>query len=79
MDLDIKGAEFIVIEDPAISNFKKVRIEYFPYLLNQSSRTLEYLIEKLKSYGFTKVRVFKHNCLRYDLTYHGTLEAEKEN
>jgi FkbM family methyltransferase len=77
LDLDIKGAEFIVIEDPAISKFKKVRIEYSPYLLNQSSKTLEYLIEKLKSYGFTKVRVFKHSCSRYDLTYHGTLEAEK--
>jgi len=77
LDLDIKGAEFIVIEDPAISNFKKVRIEYSPYILNQSSKTLEYLIEKLKSYGFTKVRVFKHNYLRYDLMYHGTLEAEK--
>jgi len=77
LDLDVKGAEFTVIEDSSISNFSKVRIEYSPYLLNQSDKTLEYLIDKLKSYGFTKVRVFKHNNLRFDLTYHGTLEAEK--
>jgi len=78
LDLDIKGAEFIAIEDSSISRFKKIRIEYSPYLLNQSDKTVEYLIDKLKSYGFAKVRVFKHNNLKFDLTYHGTLEAEKE-
>jgi len=78
LDLDIKGAEFIAIEDSSISSFKKIIIEYSPYLLNQSDKTAEYLIDKLKSYGFAKVRVFKHNNLRFDLTYHGTLEAEKE-
>jgi FkbM family methyltransferase len=77
LDLDIKGSEFTVIDDPSISKFKRIRIEYSPYLLNQQGKTLEYLIEKLKSYGFTKVRVFKHNYLRFDLMYHGTLEAEK--
>jgi len=78
LDLDIKGAEFIAIEDSSISNFKKIRIEYSPYLLNQPDKTLEYLIEKLKNYGFTKFRIFKHNNLRFDLMYHGILEAEKE-
>jgi len=78
LDLDIKGAEFIIIEDPSISSFKKVRIEYSPYFLNQPDKTLDYLIEKLKNYGFIKFRIFKHNNSRFDLTYHGTLEAEKE-
>jgi len=78
LDLDIKGAEFTVVEDPSISNLKKIRIEYSPYLLNQPDKTLEYLIEKLKNYGFTKFRIFKHNNLRFDLMYHGILEAEKE-
>ena len=77
LDLDIKGAEFIVIEDSSISNFKKIRIEYSPHLLNQPDKTLEYLIEKLKSYGFNKIRVFKHNNFRFDFTYYGVLEAEK--
>lgn len=77
LDLDIKGAEFTVIDDATISNFKKIRIEYSPYYLNKSDKTLEFLIEKLKNYGFIKFRVFKHNNLRFDLMYHGTLEAEK--
>jgi len=77
LDLDIKGAEFTVVEDASISNFQRVRIEYSPYFLNQTDKTLEFLIQKLKYYGFTKFRVFKHNNLRFDLTYHGTLEAEK--
>jgi len=77
LDLDIKGSEFTVVEDASISNFQRVRIEYSPYLLNQTDKTLEFLIQKLKYYGFTKFRVFKHNNLRFDLTYHGTLEAEK--
>jgi FkbM family methyltransferase len=78
LDLDIKGAEFSVIEDTSISKFQKIRIEYSPYLLNQNDKSLEFLIQKLKYYGFTKFRIYKHNNLRFDLTYHGTLEAEKE-
>ncbi|BCS91450.1 FkbM family methyltransferase [Metallosphaera javensis (ex Sakai et al. 2022)] len=35
LDLDIKGAEFDVIDDPAISKFRKVRIEYSPDLVNK--------------------------------------------
>jgi len=77
LDLDIKGSEFTVINDPSISKFKRIRIEYSPYLLNQRGKTLEYLIAKLKGYGFNKFRVFKHNHLRFDLMYHGTPEAEK--
>jgi len=79
LDLDIKGSEFTVINDPSISKFKRIRIEYSPYLLNQRGKTLEYLVAKLKGYGFNKFRVFKHNHLRFDLMYHGTLEAEKGN
>jgi len=77
LDLDIKGAEFIIIEDPSISSFKKIRIEYSPYLLNESDKTLEYLIERLKGYGFTKIKVFKLPHVRIDLTRLGVLEAEK--
>lgn len=77
LDLDIKGAEFMAVLDKSIANFRKVRIEYSPYLLNQSNKTLEVLIQKLNNFGFDKIRIFKHNDRRFDLTHHGTLEAEK--
>ncbi|WP_048816748.1 FkbM family methyltransferase [Caldisphaera lagunensis] len=65
LDLDIKGKEFEVINDESLSLFRKVRIEYSPDLVG------------LKDYGFKSIRVFKHNCLNYDLHYHGTIEATK--
>lgn len=77
LDLDIKGSEFSVIEDASISRFQRVRIEYSPYLLRSRKETLQYLISKLKQYGFEKTRIYKHNYYRYDLMSHGTLEAEK--
>jgi FkbM family methyltransferase len=77
LDLDIKGSEFDVIEDASIQNFHKVRIEYSPYLINSPAKSLEYLISKLKDYGFEKIRIYKHNAIRFDLRSHGTLEAER--
>lgn len=77
LDLDIKGSEYDVIEDPAIKQFHRVRIEYSPYILRSQTNSLEYLMDKLRGYGFTKLRVYKHNMVRADLNNHGTLEAEK--
>lgn len=77
LDLDIKGSEFTLIEDTSISNFKKVRIEYSPFLLGKQNYNLDYLIEKLKSYGFSKFRIYKHYPLRFDLINHGTIYCEK--
>ena len=77
LDLDIKGSEFNVIEDESVKKFHKVRIEYSPYLMKSSQKSLDYLIDKLKSYGFVNMRVYKHNDLRFDLVDHGVLEAEK--
>ena len=78
LDLDIKGAEFSVIEDSSISSFQKIRIEYSPYLLNPSEKNLGYLVSKLKGYGFNKIRVYKHNDRdRFDLLNHGVLEAKR--
>ncbi|MCW1297630.1 MAG: hypothetical protein QW061_03145 [Candidatus Rehaiarchaeum fermentans] len=37
--------------------------------------TRDELIDKLKEYGFRKIRVYKPN--EYDLHYHGTIEARK--
>jgi FkbM family methyltransferase len=77
LDLDIKGSEFTVIEDVSIKKFQRIRIEYSPYLFKSKSKTLDYLLSKLKNYGFSKFRIYKHNNARYDLMNHGTLEAEK--
>lgn len=77
LDLDIKGSEFSVIEDGSIKKFQRIRIEYSPYLLKSKDKTLNYLLNKLKDYGFNKFRIYKHNNLRFDLMNHGTLEAEK--
>ena len=77
LDLDIKGSEFDVINDKAVSRFKLVRLEYSPYLLKDKSKTLKYLLDKLKDYGFKNVIIFKHNQLRFDLSSHGTIYASK--
>ena len=76
LDLDIKGAEFDIINDEAISNFKKVRIEYSPYILHNEKK-LYSLVDKLKDYGFDKSKIYKNYPLRFDLLNHGTLYAEK--
>lgn len=75
LDLDIKGAEFIVINDKAVQEFKKIRIEYSPYLLNDKGATIGILMDKLQEYGFGNFRIFKHICGRYDLANHGTIVA----
>ncbi|WP_126450681.1 FkbM family methyltransferase [Sulfodiicoccus acidiphilus] len=75
LDLDVKGAEYYVVNDLGISNFEVLRIEYSPYLVEGA--TLDHLISKVREKGFKKVRVFKHNCLKFDLRDHGTLHAEK--
>ncbi len=77
LDLDIKGSEFSVIEDVSIKKFQRIRIEYSPYFFQSKNKTLDYLLSKLKNYGFSKFRIYKHNNLRFDLMNHGLLEAEK--
>ena len=77
LDIDIKGSEFIVIDDDSIEKFNRIRIEYSPYLLQSKNNTLSYLINRLKNYGFSKFRIYKHNYLRFDLMDHGTLDCEK--
>ncbi|QGA68535.1 FkbM family methyltransferase [Sulfolobus sp. E11-6] len=75
LDLDIKGAEFDVIDDPSVSKFHKVRIEYSSILVGKDRNIL---INKLKEYGFKEIRIYKHNCGIYDLHDHGVIEAIKE-
>lgn len=77
LDIDIKGEEFKLINDPSISKFDIVRIEYTTEYEGQKLGDLSYLINKLKEYGFTKIRIYKHNELIYSLGHHGTVEAIK--
>lgn len=77
LDLDIKGAEFQVINDNAIQKFQIVRIEYFTEINGRKIGDLNYLIEKLKAYGFTKIRIYKHNELPFNISVNGTILASK--
>jgi FkbM family methyltransferase len=70
---DCKGCEYYIIEDDAISKFEKVKIEYTGF----NRPKVDYIINKLKSKGFSKFRIYKHNWLTYHLSDHGTIYAEK--
>ncbi len=80
LHLDIKGLEFSVINDNALSEFDRIRIEYSPYFKGvngESIGNLSVLLQKLREYGFKHIRTFKHSNLRYDLLNHGTIDAMK--
>lgn len=77
LDLDIKGKEFEIIGDRIISQFEMVRIEYSTYINDKQIYSRNDLVSKLAEYGFSKIRVFKHNEGAYDLNNHGTIETIK--
>jgi len=77
LDLDIKGAEFQVINDKAIQKFQIVRIEYTTVIHGKRIGDLNYLVEKLKAYGFTKIRIYKHNEVPVNISVNGTILASK--
>lgn len=74
LDLDIKGEEFTVIKDKILNRFNVVRIEYNRIEGLEDRNTI---INKLKEYGFSKIRVYKHNELKLSLLDHGTILAVK--
>lgn len=78
LDLDIKGKEFDIINDKSIKKFKMIRIEYSTKIGNKRIGDRDELINKLKDYGFDKIRIFKHNEGVYDLMEHGTIEAKNK-
>ena len=75
LDLDIKGKEFDTINDQSISKFKMIRIEYSTSIDGKKIGERQQLIDKLKKYGFNRIRIFKHNEGVYDLMDIGTIEA----
>lgn len=77
LDLDIKGKEVEVINDESLQKFKMVRIEYSTDIGGKLIYNRNDLIKRLREYGFSKIHIFKHNELNYDLNKHGTIEAKK--
>ncbi len=77
LDIDIKGKEFEVINDKSIQEFEIVRIEYSTYFGNKIIGNRDDIINKLREYGFNKIRIFKQNEGVYDLHDLGTIEAKK--
>ena len=77
LDLDIKGSEFKIINEDAISKFKIVRIEYSTKIGNRTLGSREEIIKRLRQLGFNSIRIYKHNNGGYDLIECGTIEAKK--
>lgn len=77
LDLDVKGAEFLVVNDEVLKEFDVIRIEYSTAINGKILGTIGELIGELRGYGFNKFRVYKHNEERSDLSEHGTLLASK--
>ena len=77
LDIDIKGNEFKVIYDRSLEKFKIIRIEYITEIEGKKFGSVDDIINKLKEYGFNKIRIYKHNEGKYDLSEHGTIYAAK--
>ncbi|MFP3167300.1 MAG: FkbM family methyltransferase [Candidatus Nanopusillus sp.] len=77
LDIDIKGEEFKVINDRSLEKFKIIRIEYITEIEGKKLGSVDDIINKLREYGFNKIRIYKHNELEYDLSKHGTIYAVK--
>ncbi len=74
LKLDAKGTEFSMLAEPALSQFDFLSCEYSADLVHKSP---ELLIKAVNRAGFSRVRVFKHNCFYYRLQEHGTIQASK--
>ena len=77
LDIDIKGNEFKVINDKSLEKFNIIRIEYTTEIEGKKLGNVDDIINKLREYGFNKIRIYKHNEMRYDLSEHGTIYAVK--
>ena len=77
LDIDIKGEEFKVIHDRSLEKFKIIRIEYTTNMGGKKLGSVDDIINKLREYGFNKIRIYKHNEGKYDLSEHGTIYAVK--
>lgn len=72
LKIDSKGTEFDLLAQQPISQFDIISCEYSADIAGKSP---EMLVDMVKAAGFTRVRVFKHNCFYYRLQEHGTIQA----
>ncbi len=77
LDLDIKGKEFEIINDESLKEFNMVRIEYSTKIGKKTIGDRDEIVNKLRNYGFSKFRIYKHNEGMYSLLDSGTIEAKK--
>lgn len=80
LHLDVKGAEHNILQTQPLNKFKRLRIEYSPYLDFKTKAISDYpewMQCVLKEQGFNEIRIFKHNNNRKSLGLHGTIEAAK--
>lgn len=72
---DCKGAEWSLVSQDEIDQFRALQVEYDTRLSPGAS--VEQMVRRLSDLGFRDVQLFKHNFDFYDLATHGTLQAFK--
>ncbi len=77
LHLDVKGVEFKLIEQLEVAKFERVRLEYTCNVEGNCLGSPDELEAKLRGYGFTQMRRYKHNFGPYPLEEHGTIDASK--
>lgn len=75
LKLDCKGAEYEIVSQPALREFKALHIEYATAL--RPGRTPDELLSVLRDQGFTRIRRFKHNRASFNLDEFGMIHAER--
>jgi FkbM family methyltransferase len=76
LKLDVKGAEFDLVRQSAISEFTALQIEYATDYRAGSS--IGELVGRLRDAGFSRIRRFKHNWGGLDIGVQGMIQAERE-
>jgi FkbM family methyltransferase len=76
LKLDVKGAEFDLVGQSAISEFSVVQIEYAADY--RPDRSVGELLGKLRDAGFSRIRRFKHNWGGLDVAIQGMIHAERD-
>lgn len=69
---DCKGTEFDLVDQPALSKFERLSIEYSADL---RGKDVSDLARRIEGFGFEITQVVKHNPFHYSLRAHGTIRA----
>lgn len=72
---DVKGAEAEIVRQPELGRFDRLAIEY---CIAERGPPLSALQAAVRSAGFARIRVFKHNAFPFHLRDEGLLSAARE-